>query len=382
MLGVYVHFPYCLARCPYCDFASQVAETIPHEAYADAILAELDLRLEGGWPRGPVGTIYLGGGTPSLWAPRAVARLLRGLHERLEMLPDPEITLEANPGASESGTLAALREAGVNRISFGTQSTLPRVLETLGRWHRAEESLSAVERARAAGLSRVSLDLIYAVPGQTPKEAARDARALCATGPGHVSAYALTLEANVPMAVEVAEGRVRLPDEATAVAIEDAVLEALASAGYARYEISNHARPGEEARHNTLYWTGAPYLGLGVSAAGYRPLTGGRAERTTNARTAERYLSHLRAGRLPHAQRETLEPRTVLGERLFLGLRLSRGVDLSALADTTGLDPWALFGPALERFEAQGLLVREGSRVRPTDLGLRFHDTLALAFVE
>ncbi|MDF1561635.1 MAG: radical SAM family heme chaperone HemW [Deltaproteobacteria bacterium] len=381
MLGVYVHFPFCLARCPYCDFASQVAEVIPHRLYADAVIAELDLRLAQGWPEVPVTSIYFGGGTPSLWEPAELGRVIRAVRERRRILDDAEITLEANPGASESERLAAFREQGVNRVSFGTQSFQPRVLEALGRWHSAEESASAVARARGAGIENVSIDLIYAAAGATPEETVEDVRRAAAAGPDHISAYALTLEAKVPMARAVAAGEVVLPREELAIAIEDALLGALAEAGYWRYEISNHALPGREAVHNTLYWTGHPYLGLGVSASGFRRLPDGSGERTTNARTADRYLEHLEAGRLPEASRERLERGTLLGERFFCGLRLHQGVDLDELSSWSGLDAQALHGRTLEKLELRGLVEREGRRIRPTARGLRFHDDISLAFV-
>ena len=207
-LGVYVHFPYCVKKCPYCDFATQVVDEIPHEAYADRVIEELGQRRPNGAGR-KLTSVYFGGGTPSLWAPPEFTRVLEAILEAFEH-DTPEITVEANPGLSESSTLSALREAGANRVSFGTQSFHQESLDALGRWHQEEDSFSAVERARAAGFDRVSLDLIYAVPGQTPKRARDDIRALVSTAPDHVSAYCLTLDAKVPMAVDVAAGRVRL----------------------------------------------------------------------------------------------------------------------------------------------------------------------------
>ncbi len=381
MLGVYVHFPYCLARCPYCDFASQVAEVIPHEAYADAVIAEIELRFAEGWPEEEVSSIYFGGGTPSLWAPEQLGRVIGAIREKRRISQRAEITVEANPGASETGHLAELQALGVNRISFGTQSFQPRVLETLGRWHTAEESSTAVARARAAGIENVSIDLIYAAAGATPEEAAEDVRLAVAAKPDHISAYALTLEAKVPMAVAVEKGEVTLPGEEEAVAIERVVLEGLAGAGYHRYEISSHARPGKAAVHNTLYWTGHSYLGLGVSAGGFRRLPDGSGERTTNARTAERYLEHLSAGRLPESNRERLERDTLLGERFFCGLRLTEGISLSELSAWSGLAAQALPRRTLESLQLQALIEIEGDRVRPTGRGLRFHNEISLAFV-
>lgn len=372
-LGVYVHFPYCVKKCPYCDFATQVVDEIPHEAYADRVIEELGQRRPNGAGR-KLTSVYFGGGTPSLWAPPAFTRVLEAILEAFEH-DTPEITVEANPGLSESSTLSALREAGANRVSFGTQSFHQESLDALGRWHQEEDSFSAVERARAAGFDRVSLDLIYAVPGQTPKRARDDIRALVSTAPDHVSAYCLTLDAKVPMAVDVAAGRVRLPPENDAVQIEDAVLEELAAAGFARYEISNHGRHDDVALHNNLYWTGGEYLALGASASGFLR-TGPTGVRYTNVANAQRYLS---AGD-PTNRREELDAQTLLVERMFCGLRLVAGVDLEEVSAWSGLDAQARHGAVLDELVDEDLVVRHGSRVRPTARGLRFHNEVALRF--
>ncbi|RMG19370.1 MAG: radical SAM family heme chaperone HemW, partial [Deltaproteobacteria bacterium] len=310
--GVYVHFPWCLARCPYCDFATAVWDEIPHARYAKGVIAELERRLGTQDLSGRTFvSVYFGGGTPSLWEPRWLARVLDAIAARLPLEATAEITLEANPGQVVEGRLADLRAAGINRVSFGTQSFSDAGLAALGRWHRATDSARAPEVARAAGIENVSVDLIYAFPGQTPEAATEDARRAAATGASHVSTYCLTLEARVPMAREVAAGRVRLPDEEAALAIEAALFSELAAAGFERYEISNHAREGRRAIHNSLYWSGGEYLGLGASASGFLR-EGAVGRRWRNHPSAAQYLERVERGLDPAAEVERLEAETLL----------------------------------------------------------------------
>ena len=379
--GVYVHFPFCLARCPYCDFATAVWDEIPHGAYARAVRSEIAWQVGAHDLEGrTIVSVYFGGGTPSLWEPRALASVLETLAARLSLASDAEITLEANPGQALEGRLADFAAAGINRISFGTQSFLDAGLEALGRWHRAADSRRATALARKAGIENVSVDLIYAYPGQTPAAAREEGRLATEASPDHVSAYCLTLEARVPMAREVAAGRIRLPTEETSVAIEDALLEVLEAAGYARYEISNYARAGRRARHNSLYWTGGEYLGLGASASGFlRTSDGGM--RWRNHPSTERYLALAGRGEDPTSERERLSSETLLRERLFLGLRMLDGVDLAEVAADTGCAPPAELEQALRHLESMGLIVRRGTRLAPTAQGLRFNDEIARRLV-
>lgn len=387
MPGVYVHFPFCAAKCPYCDFGVHVVREIPHEAYADAVVDELARRVAappeaGGFVAGEAESLYLGGGTPALWSPRALGRVLEAIARAFPLSPGAEVTVEANPGETDAAALSALVAAGVNRVSFGVQSFDAGTLAALGRTHTPDDARRAVDLARATGVASVSLDLIYGAPGQTPAAAAADARTAAECAPGHVSAYALTLEGGVPMERAVRRGRLRVPDADRVADIEDAVLEALAEGGYERYEISSHARPGHRARHNTLYWQGADYLGLGASASGFRRLhDAGAGRRYTNHRGVGRYLKALaEAPGPPEAMAETLDPPALLVDRLFTGLRTTDGVDLAALAVELGVDPRVRFARELDGLVADGLLARAGDRVRPTARGLKLNDTVALRF--
>ncbi len=379
-LGVYVHFPYCLSKCPYCDFASIAAREVPDARYTQAVLRELDERVAAhGLSGREVQSIFIGGGTPSLWAPASVARVLEALAARLVLAPGCEVTLEANPGAADAARFAAYRAAGVNRLSMGVQSFEASTLATLGRAHDGATATRAYEAARAAGFDNVSMDFIYGVHGQSEAQVEADALRAVALGPEHLSAYALTLDKaslaeEVPLARQLARGEVTLPGDETVVRMQRRVRDAFGVGGLERYEISNYAKPGYHSRHNALYWTGGEYLALGTGATG--SLLGAEAARYSNQRSAERYLADVEAGRLPEASREVLADVERFEERLAMGLRLASGVDLAAVC--------AAFGQALAPREAtarhlvSAKLARwhEG-RLALTDTGFDVHSAIS-----
>lgn len=374
--GVYVHFPYCLSKCHYCDFASVAEPRIPHRRYLAALLRELELRIEERGPLpAPVDSLYVGGGTPSLWDPECLARLIEALRAKLPFAPDAELTLEANPRAAEISSLSRLRQAGIDRLSFGVQSFHPRTLKALGRTHDGAEAVAAIERAKKAGFPRLSVDLIFGAPGQTPGQARADAEKAVALGVDHVSFYGLTLEGlaiEVPLAKLVRRGRVKVPDDVAQEKMGREVRAILEDAGLARYEISNFARPGQASRHNLLYWHGGEYLALGCGAHGFYA-HGERAVRYGNDRNPARYLE----AEEPTVEREHLTRQERFAERLFLGLRLVQGLDLqTAASETVGAIPAsteAAIGPLVRA----GLLEREGARLWCTERGLDFHTELA-----
>lgn len=383
-VGLYVHFPYCLRRCPYCDFTIAVARRVPGARYADAVLAELRLRLEQrpAWAERPLDSVYLGGGTPSLWDPQDVARVLEGIREALPVSPGAEISLEANPEVADAARLAGYRAAGVNRLSLGIQSFDAGVLATLGRSHSPLEAENAFHAARAAGFENVSVDLILGVPGQSLGQSLDDVRRTVALGPEHVSSYVLTVErehlgAETLFSRRLRQGRLALPDDGAVVEMMDAVEEVLGGAGLARYEISSHALPGRHSRHNALYWTGGESLAVGAGAVGFHASgTGG--VRTTNLRSTPRWLESVEAGRLPDEDREILDAVALYEERLLLGLRLRSGLDLFAL--------WARSGVTPRRTELEAL-IRDGfiepvdRRFRLTARGAHVHQELTTRLV-
>lgn len=355
----YIHFPFCLSKCPYCDFASIASKQPPNERYTRALLAELKMR---GAPR--LDAVYFGGGTPSLWPAKHVGEVL----DALDLADRAEVTLEANPGAADASRFRDYRAAGINRLSIGVQSFEPSTLKALGREHDGAMAEAAFKAARAAGFDNVSLDFIYGVHGQTPEQALKDARRAASLEPEHLSAYALTLEKEalaeeVPLAKQLSRGEVQLPPDDVVVSMQRAVAEAYAAKGLIRYEVSNYAKPGYHSRHNAAYWTGGEYVALGAGATGRV----GHA-RYQNHRSAEKYFADVEAGRLPEANREELDGETLQAERVAMGLRLTGGVKLEA-------DP-----AQLQKLEREGLIVR-GERVRLTERGFDLHSSIAAALM-
>lgn len=293
VIGVYVHIPFCQYRCTYCDFATYAGEDryMPH--YVDLLLKEIDLRADALSGRF-VTSIFFGGGTPSRLPVDEVQRIVQRVRERFRLSPNAEITLEANPGTLDAGKLRGLRAAGVNRLSIGVQTLDDDILRRVNRIHDARQAVEAVRQSRSAGFESVSADLIFGLPGQDRANWAETLRGVLAEEPDHISAYGLILESGTPLQSHVLSGVLTLPDDDEAADMYDLARDALASAGYTHYEISNWARPGHLCRHNLLYWQHEPYLGVGLSAHGY--LDGSRYANRSGLRS---YLTRLGAGALP-----------------------------------------------------------------------------------
>jgi putative oxygen-independent coproporphyrinogen III oxidase len=372
-LGAYVHFPWCLQKCPYCDFLSIAAEParIPHGAYADAVIAELERRAPGLAER-PLGSIFFGGGTPSLWEPRELGRVLRALLSAFSAEPDGvEITVECNPSSFDANRARALIDLGVNRVSIGVQGLDAERLRFLGRLHDVDSGLRAVRDAIGAGVPRVSADLIFGVAGQSAEAAAAEAAKVAELGPTHLSAYALTIEPGTQFGALARKGKLPLLGEDLVADSFVAVEAALERAGFVHYEISNYARDGHVARHNVGYWRGADYLGLGTGAWGTYS-TPQRRIRYRNTPSPDRYLGgqgrwttiDLEATSELVSDVEPIEPETALRERLMLGLRLKDGLDVERAAAELGVPSWtAARERAVGRLLEQGRLHRDGSRL-------------------
>jgi len=383
-VGVYVHVPFCQRVCPYCDFAVVAARRLTpalEESYVEALLAELACRRSDFGER-PLATLYLGGGTPSLLRPASVERLREAVFRTFAPGEPVEVTLEVNPSTLERERLPGFRAAGVNRLSVGVQSFDDATLKRLGRAHRAAEAWRTLEACRAAGFDELSIDLIYAAPGQALDALERDLAAAIAFGPEHLSAYELTLEPGTPFAQAAARGRLLRPDEDAVVAMMDALELGLERAGYERYELSSHARPGHFARHNLRYWQRRPVLGLGLGAFSTDPPAAGwpHGRRASNPRELPRYLEAVRAGAPP--QLEVLGPAVARGEAVFLALRTARGLDARAFAQEFGAPPRGFFAQPIETLVAAGLLT-EGALgdLRLTARGRRLSDGVFEQFV-
>ena len=384
-VALYVHIPYCLAKCPYCDFNSYAARVWPEDAYADALLSELaHATREGIFPRGTATSIFFGGGTPSLFAPRTIARLLDGAARELTIAGDVEITLEANPGTVDEERLAGFVAAGVNRLSFGIQSFHPELLLALGRRHSVEDSFRALRAARDAGVKNLSLDLIYAVPGESLEACAADVARAIEIAPEHVSAYNLTYEKGTALFRELQEGRVDPAPEELEVAMFHLVRERLADAGYAQYEISNYAQPGREARHNQAYWRGTPYLGLGAGAHSFVPRDASAdgtsyGTRWDTLRDPNRYMEAIRAAGAAVASSEELTRAQAMGEACWLGLRERRGIDLEQFAARFATPLREAF-PHVDQMLADGLVEWHEQHLRLTTQGLLVADSVFASF--
>ena len=375
--GLYLHIPFCVARCGYCDFNTYLHEPARAREYLGALRAEI--AAWGGRPevrRRPAATVFFGGGTPSLLDPGQVAGILDAARAAFGLAPEAEVTLEANPGTVDAARFRGFRGAGVNRLSLGVQAFQERLLRTAGRDHSVADARAAVADARAVGFANVSLDLIYALPGQTLDDWAASLAEAVALAPEHLSAYGLTYEEGTPFHRERRAGRLRPVDEETEAAMFDLAIARLATAGYEQYEISNFARPGFRSAHNQIYWRCGDYLGLG---AGAHSSLGGR--RFFNRRLPQDYIAAVGRDGTAEAGAEDLTPRQRLGEALVLGLRLRDGVDLDEVR--ARFAPWGVAPDPgdLDRLEGAGLLERCGPRLRLTDRGVRLANEVFVALV-
>jgi len=376
-LSLYIHLPWCVSKCPYCDFNSHKAgDSPPRRQYVEALVR--DLRVEAGRAAGrTVETIFLGGGTPSLFAPEEIQQILRTAQAELNVADGAEITMEANPGTVECGALAAYRAAGVNRLSIGAQSFDADSLLRLGRIHGPEEILSTLNEARAADFDSINLDLMYGLPGQTLAMAQKDLDTAIDLQPDHISFYQLTLEPNTVFHSRPPTG---MPDDEAVFDIQEANHARLQDAGYQRYEISAFARAGLECRHNLNYWLFGDYLAVGAGAHGKITDAAGKIWRYQKPAHP---MSYIRAAtNLPEdAGLRELDADDIVFEYMLNALRLPAGFTVSGFEERTGLD-FAAIRDALEKCRETGTLVcDDGHRWRPTELGLRFGNDLQAQFL-
>jgi len=370
-IAVYVHLPWCVRKCPYCDFNSHAApSSLPEDDYVRALLADLrgDLAIAAGRP---VESVFFGGGTPSLFSARGIGRVLDGIAAVLPLARDAEVTLEANPGTLERGRFADYAGAGVNRVSLGAQSFSAAQLAALGRIHSPGDIDAAVVDLEAAGLDNFNLDLMYALPGQDIDAALDDLRRALSLGPAHLSLYQLTLEPGTAFYHRPPE----LPDEDTALGMQLACQAELAAAGLEQYEISGFAQPGRRCRHNLAYWNFGDYLGLGAGAHGKVTRPDG-VWRTEKPRMPREFMATAGGG----GQRRRVDPADLPFEWALNALRLTEGATLEAFESTTGLAA-GILSPVLESLQARGLVEEIDGHVRATGLGLRFLNDVQAAFL-
>ena len=369
-LALYVHWPFCVSKCPYCDFNSHVRADVDQAAWREALLVDLAHEANA-LPGRRLGSIFFGGGTPSLMPPETVAAILNAAERHWGFAPDIEITLEANPSSVEAARFADIAAAGVNRVSLGLQALDDAALRFLGRAHDVAEGLAALETAQAA-FARASFDLIYARPGQPLDQWESELRRALSYGTEHLSLYQLTIEPGTRFATEAAAGRLTIPDGDAAADLFEATRAITAAAGVPAYEISNHARPGAESRHNLAYWRYRDYAGIGPGAHGRR---GGLA--TQRHRKPENWLNAVARNRHGIQSEDALAPEMQAQEALLMGLRLDEGVDLRAIAALGGRELAAIVDTgAIASLQAQGLVARAGDRLRVTGAGMLLLDAI------
>ncbi len=373
-LSLYVHLPWCLKKCPYCDFNSHEAahREFPQQRYLEALRADIEASLPLIWGRS-VHSIFIGGGTPSLFSPEAIDRLLSEIRALLRLEADAEITLEANPGTFEKDRFKGFREAGVTRLSVGVQSFDDRFLRALGRVHSADQARAALDEA-ARHFETFNIDLMYALPGQTLADLERDLDAALAFDPPHLSVYHLTLEPNTYFAKFPPE----LPDEDSAYAMLDRITERTGLAGLARYEVSAYARAGHRCFHNWNYWQFGDYLGIGAGAHGKLSFAH-RVLRQVRWRDPQLYMDNALKGQ-PISSEEEVSAADLPFEFMLNALRLREGFPLALFQERTGL-PLSRIMPALQQAENKGWITRAAGQIRPTERGFDFLSDLQELFL-
>jgi oxygen-independent coproporphyrinogen-3 oxidase len=374
-LSLYIHIPWCVRKCPYCDFNSHVSGNgLPEEEYVAALLADLDVDLGAAQGRS-LQTIFFGGGTPSLFSPTAIGAILDGVNQRVAFARDIEITLEATPGTTEQQKFHGFRSAGVNRLSIGVQSFNPVHLRHLGRIHDRQQALAAVAQARTAGFDNINLDLMHGLPAQDVADASADLRCAIELAPEHLSWYQLTIEPNT----EFFKRPPLLPEDDALAAIQDAGIELLAGAGFAQYEVSAYARGGRRARHNLNYWEFGDYIGIGAGAHGKLTGPDGHIVRTQKTRAPKDYLAN-RLRNDGERHRAAIDSGELPFEFMMNALRLTDGVPAALFSARTGL-PLAIVADQLGRLRQQGLMVPDEKQLAATPLGQRFLNSVIAEFL-
>ncbi len=363
--GIYVHWPFCAAKCPYCDFNSHVRTAIDESGWVDAIARELDwVAREQGDDRPIVETIFFGGGTPSLMQGRSTGKTLEKISRLWRLANGVEVTLEANPASADAARFADYRAAGVNRLSLGMQALNDADLKFLGRLHNAEEAKAALGLAMK-NFDRVSLDLIYARPGQSDAQWRTELKQALAFGTDHLSLYQLTIEPQTPFALLHRNGQLKIPDDDLAAGLYETTQELTDAAGVPAYEISNHARPGSQSRHNLIYWRYGDYAGVGPGAHG-RLMLGGKRVATATVRLPERWRDAVAKGESAFADFTSIDDADAAREHLLMNLRLAEGIDLAAYQSRWSIRPSAeKIAPLIE----QGLLRQDGEILAATPQG-------------
>lgn len=371
--GLYIHIPFCRSKCLYCDFAS-VTDFSLQPDFLEALLIEIRLTAAA---MPAVDSVYIGGGTPSTLPTQSLRRIMSAVQAAYTLLPEPEVTLEVNPGTVSAGQLKAYRDMGVNRLQIGVQSFQAKNLAVLGRIHTAEQAADAISAARQAGFDNLGVDLMYALPQQDLRMWEKDLRQAAALDLEHLSCYTLTFENGTRLEKDRRAGRIQPPAETLVADMMMMAAGQLADAGYQRYEVSNFARSADlRSRHNQKYWSLAPYRGLGPSAHSWAS-----PERCWNKKDLTAYIDDLRSGRLPVDGREQLDRVQMITEAVYLGLRTADGIDSGRFDERFEVSAERLFGDLVRRFESEGLMRCAGGQFALTDRGMLLLDSIAAELV-
>jgi oxygen-independent coproporphyrinogen-3 oxidase len=384
-VSLYVHFPYCKSRCTYCDFNTYVVDSIPNGTYTDAIVSE-GAMLAPQWNTKRLISVYFGGGTPSLWGPEEIQRVLEECETWFPYRdPSIEITLECNPEEATESLLQDYLAAGVTRVSLGLQSLDDRILSTIGRRHNAERALDALNTALNVGFDSVSADLMFGLPGQSLSRWTHDLKQIAQTGVPHLSMYHLTLEPGTAMTRDVSAQRLTLPPEDEQDTMWDRIHPLAKPYGLIAYEISNLAHEGHQSRHNTSYWMGTPYMGLGAGAHSFLPppqwsATNAQALRRSSIRNPRTYMERALAGQSTEEWSESIVRTTHLRERMFTGLRYLPGFSLDHIQAELDIDPRSFFAEEIKTLAEDQLVIVENDRIRLTQQGLQVANDVFLRF--
>lgn len=374
--ALYIHLPFCHRKCHYCDFVSYPGQRVEvMKAYCQAVMGEMELLGEQYRP-GPLATVFLGGGTPTVLPAGDLGGLLQKAFSIFGRQPQAEISLEANPGTVDIDKYRFLLAAGANRLSLGVQSFDDRLLEGMGRIHRRGEIYRSYNLARKAGFSNINLDLIFGLPGQTRAQWKATIKEALSLQPEHIAAYSLQLETGTLWGELQAGGSLTLPDEELTLAMYQEIREQLSLAGYEHYEISNFARRGYQCRHNLYYWLNRPYLGVGAAAASFW-----QGRRWQNYSSLEQYSTALAAGKLPVAESETLTLRLQMAETMFMGMRLMAGINLAAFQMRFGLDALTVYASELDWLLSRKLVEIQAGHLKLTERGLPLANEVFIQFL-
>ena len=375
-LGIYIHIPYCIHKCGYCDFNSHPIKYDEMETYVDALIVELDYYAQQYSSGVIVNTIFLGGGTPTTLTVSQLERILKECEKKFKITTDAEITIEANPATISKDQLLSIRQTGYNRISIGVQSFDEKELMLLDRAHRVKEIHCTIDRAREAGFNNLSLDLMFAVPNQTLKGWENNLRQALDKSPEHLSTYNLTIEQGTAFWKLQANGKLTMPDNDHQFELYKRTIELLKGNGFHHYEISNFARPGKECRHNITYWKNTNTLGLGAGAASYM-----NGLRSKNTNLPAKYIHKVRQNNMSVESSESLELRQAMGETIMLGLRLLQGININQFEERFQTPFKSIFGRIITSLKEKELIVVEQDQLRLSEKGLFLADSVTLEFI-